>query len=144
MLVQRLRISLARALAIVAIAALLLRFLIVPFGRQMEWSNLERRMDSSIRYLQPSAPNSINPCTWDCAHTWVINAYCNICFSTEHTSTAEMYRLRDDLEGKLHGRIDLGTLKWIWHRLSETGPHGKRYTEEFEPSFRDCFPLGTW
>ena len=139
-----LRISLTKALVIVALAALLLSFLIAPVGRQMEWRGLAREMDTSIRYLKPTQPNSIASGTWDCAHGWVITAYCNICFSPEHTTTAEMYRLREDLEKKLNGKIDLGTLRWTWIRLGETGPHGKQYIERFEPAFRDCFPPGTW
>jgi hypothetical protein len=139
-----LRISLAKALVIVALAAVLLSFLIVPFTRQMEWVRLFRQMETSLNVLKPAQPNSIGPGTWDCAHRWVVTAYCNICFSPQHTATAEMYRLRDDLGEKLNDRIDLETLKWIWIRLGETGPHGKRYTERFEPSFRDCLPPGTW
>lgn len=134
--------SLARLLVIVAVAAVLLRIIIVPLGRQMEWVRLARQMDMPIRSLRPTQPNSIPPGVWDCAHGWVVTAYGNICFSPEHTDTAEMYRLRDDLKVKLNGQIDLGTLRWIWARLSETGPHGKRYTDRFGASFRECFPPG--
>ncbi len=139
-----LRISLATALALVALAAVLLNYLIVPFSRQMEWVRLFRQMDTSIGYLKPTQPNSIGPGAWDCAHGWVVTAYCNICFSPQHTTTAEMYRFRDDLNEKRNASIDLQTLKWIWIRLGETRPHGKRYTERYEPTFRECFPPGTW
>jgi hypothetical protein len=128
----------------VAIVAALLSFLIVPVGRQMEWTRLARQVDTSIRSLRPTQPNFTGSGTWNCAHGWVITAYGNICFSPEHTATSEMYRFRADVEKKLNSGIDLETLKWIWNRLSETGPRGKRYTERFEPSFRDCFPPGTW
>ena len=60
------------------------------------------------------------------------------------TATAEMYRFRDDLSEKLNDSVDLQTLNWIWIRLGETRPHGKRYTEQHEPSLRECFPPGTW
>ena len=74
----KLRISLARSLAIVAFLAVLLSWIIVPVGRQMEWVRLFRQIDTPIRYLRPTQPTSISPATWDCAHTWVVTAYCNI------------------------------------------------------------------
>jgi hypothetical protein len=52
-----------------------------------------------------------------------------------------MYRLREDLEVKLKGNVDLGTLRWIWHRLGDTGPYGKRYTERYKSAFLNCLPL---
>jgi hypothetical protein len=96
-------------------------------------------MDAQIRNLRPTQPNAIDPRVWECAHGWVVTAYCNICFSPEHTATPEMYRLQADLEERLQGEIDLETLKWIWRRLGETGPHGKQYTDRFGPAFRECF-----
>jgi len=134
------RISLVGALVAVAMTAVLLGFCIVPVGRHLEWTRLKQQMDSSIRYMQPSQPNSISPDVWECAHNWVVTAYGNICI-IEGTSKPEMYRLRDDLQKKLNGRIDLGTLNWIWNRLGESGQHGKRYTERFGPSFRECMQL---
>jgi hypothetical protein len=133
------RISLIGALAVVALLAILMNFCLVPIGRDMDWMRLRRQMDVSIRSLGPSHPDAVNPSVWDCAHSWVVTAYGNICFSPEHTATAEMYRLRDDLKKKLAGEIDLNTLKWIWSRLGDTGPHGKQYIERHTPPFRDCF-----
>jgi hypothetical protein len=143
-LAPKTQFSLTRLLLIVAVAAVLLRMIIVPFSRQTEWVRLARQMDTTIRLLQPTQPDSIPPGVWNCAHDWVVTAYGNICFSPEHTDTAEMYRLRDDLNARVNGQIDLTTLKWIWVRLSETGPHGKRYVNRFGPSFRECFPPGYW
>lgn len=134
------RRTLRRAmLALVAFVGLLLWFIFIPLRQQLEWARVARQMDATIRYLKPTEPNAVGSGEWDCAHAWVVTAYCNICFSTEHTTTAEMYRLRDDLDRKLTGPVNLETLKWIWDRLGETGHHGKQYTEHYEPSFRDCF-----
>jgi hypothetical protein len=134
------RISLARTLAIVALVAVVLSLIIVPARRRMEWTRLVRQTDARIRYLRPTEPNNINPYAWDCIHDRVVTAYCNICSSPGHPATVEMYRLRKDLEVKLGGEIGLDTLKWIWARLGETGPGGKRYIERFEPWFRECIP----
>ena len=136
------RISLRKLLALVALLALLLALCIVPIGRHMEWSRLEQDADSSIRNLKPTLPNSLDPNVWNCAHGWVVTAYVNICIR-DSTSTDEMYRLRHDLEQKFKDRIDLGTLDWIWNRLGETCPYGKRYIERFRPLFVECFPPGS-
>src|SRR3954453_4144700 len=103
-------------MATVAILALIMGYCVVPLGRHAEFNRLQRQMDHSIRSLKPSSPGGISPAAWDCALGWTVTAYVNVCFSPGHVSTAEMYRLRDDLEGTLEGTIDLGTLAWIWDR----------------------------
>lgn len=140
---RRFQFSLRQAFWFVGAVCVLIGVLAVPFWRQAEWMRLYRQMDTTVRHLKPTQPRSITDPAWDCAHGWVITAYCNICFSPEHTTTAEMYRLRDDLESNLKDQVDFETLKWIWARLGETGPHGQRYIDRFGASFRDCLPLET-
>ena len=53
-----------------------------------------------------------------------------------------MVRLRDDLDRKLKGKVDLDTLVWIWERLGQTGPGGKDYAERFRPMLDQCLPAG--
>lgn len=127
-----------QSMVAVAVLAVLLA-IIVPVGRVTEYVRLQRQMGTSIRCLNPTNPN-VNPDDWDCAHfrTWV--AYENVCFDPRLVNTVEMYRLRDDLDRKLKGNVDLDTLVWIWNRLAETGPHGKKYVERFRPIFEQCFP----
>ena len=127
------------ALPVATVTVVLLSFCIAPIASRMEWNRIERRMASSIRSLEPTHPKTIDPRAWECAHSWVQTAYINICFCPEHTSIAEMYRLQEDLDGKLTDEIDLETLRWIWDRLGNTGPHGKQYIERFRPAFRSCF-----
>lgn len=129
-----------KSMIAVSLFAVLLAVCIVPMARITEYSRLQREMDASIRYLKPTNSLTLNLSVWDCAHTWTITAYCNVCFSPEHVSTVEMYRLREDLNRKLEGSVDLDTLRWIWDRLAQTGPHGKRYVERFRSQFEECFP----
>jgi hypothetical protein len=109
-----------KLMTVVALLALPMAFCLVPIHRQTEWSRLERQMDTSIRYLRPSDPSTVDPAVWDHALGATITAYGNVCFSTEHVSIPEMYRLRDDLDAKLKGKVDLDTLVWIWERLGGT------------------------
>ncbi len=133
-------LSVAWAMAAVFLLAVLLRVLIVPAGRFYEWRRLDQEIRVLLGALRPIQQGGTLPAGWDCAEQWVGTAYSNVCFSPGHVTTAEMYRLRDDLKARLGGPADLETLRWIWSRLGETGPHGREYIERFGPEFRACFP----
>jgi hypothetical protein len=134
------RFTVARLMVAVAFVAVWLGFCIVPVWRQAEFHRLARQIDEPIRKLRATRPYEVSPSVWECAHNWTITAYCNVCFSPGHVRTEEMYRLREDVRRKLEGEINLDTLEWIWDRLAQTGPHGKRYVERFRPRFQECFP----
>jgi hypothetical protein len=92
------RLPIWKLMAIVGLLALPMAFCLVPIGRQAEWLRVQRRMDSSIRYLRPGDPSGVDPAVWDRALGATVTAYGNVCFSPGHVSIAEMDRLRDDLE----------------------------------------------
>jgi hypothetical protein len=123
-----------------ALLAPFLAWFAAPLARIIEFQRVQRRMDAVIRNLRPSPLRNVNPTVWDCAHSITITAYVNICFGPGHVSTAEMYRLRDDLDRKFRDEIDLDTLVWIWERLAETGPHGRDYVARHNPLLLQCFP----
>ena len=124
--------------ALATVTVILLSFCVAPILKQREWSRLMLQMDSTLRSLRPTQPNAIDPAAWDCAHGWVMTAFCN--FTPERISTDEMYQLQGDLECKLTEKIDLDTLQWIWDRFGRTGPRGKEYIERYRPMFRECLP----
>ena len=55
-----------------------------------------------------------------------------------------MYRTLDSHDHSQHHSLmaerpcgaDLQSIDWMWERLAETGPHGQRYVEKFEPEYR--------
>jgi hypothetical protein len=121
---------------------LLCAFYILVLHSTLEYARVQRQIDSSIRNLRPSRPEKVNQAVWECSRGWLVTAYCNICFSPEHTTIEEMYRLRTDVRKELESEIELDTLKRIWARLAQTGPHGKKYIARYEASFRNCFSSG--
>jgi hypothetical protein len=127
-------------MGLVALLALPMAFCLVPIQPHAEWSRLERLMDASIQYLRPSDPSTVDPAVWEAAHGSTVTAYGNVCFSPEHVSMPEMYRLRDDLDAKLKGKVDLDTLVWIWERLGKTGPSGESYARRFRPLLDQYLP----
>jgi hypothetical protein len=52
-------------------------------------------------------------------------------------SLEELRRFNADVAERLRGPVDLGTVDWVWERLGQTGPHGQRYRERFEPQYRE-------
>jgi hypothetical protein len=134
------RLPVWKLMTIVALLALPMAFCLVPVGRLTEWRRVHKRLDDKIRYLKPSDPSGVDPAVWDNALGATITAYGNVCFSTGHVSIPEMYRLQDDLDAKLKGKVDLDTLIWIWERLGETGPAGKDYAREKRPLLDQWLP----
>ena len=47
-----------------------------------------------------------------------------------------MKRFVQSLEERLSEPVDLDTIEWIWDQLQDTGPHGRRYVEDYRPEYR--------
>jgi hypothetical protein len=139
------KFTLRRTMASVALLAVLFAICLVParrFSQLVEYARVRREMNDAITGPQYRVPNGISPDVWECAWGWTLTAYGNVCFSEEHVRIEEMHRLREEVLPKLCGPVGPQTLVWIWERLAQTGPHGKRYVARFRQSFLDCFPPG--
>lgn len=97
----------------------------IPVGRVTEFNRQQIDVGLTLNSLQSKRPTEVAPVLWECVWVWTRTFHGNISFSPEHVSLDEMCRLRDDLNEKLKGRIDLNTLAWIGDRLGKTGPHGR-------------------
>ena len=133
-------LSVGKLMVVVAFAAMPMAFCLAPIYRQSEFVRLQWSVDAVIRNLQPTDPASVTPAVWDCVRGATITAYDNVCVGPEHVSITEMIRLREDLDRKLKGKVDLDTLVWIWERLGQTGPTGKDYATRFRPLLDHCVP----
>jgi hypothetical protein len=102
-----------------------------------EYAREQRAGYESVLQLRERRPADVSPDTWEWATNWAITAYANVCFSPEHVSLEELKRFRADLEERLRGPVNLGTVDWIWQRLGQTGPHGLSYQQRFEPQYRE-------
>jgi hypothetical protein len=90
---------------------------------------------AAIENMGARRPENVTPRAWETATTWGSIAYCNICFSSEHVSIAEMKRVVADLEAQSQNDVNLSTWTWVWERLKATGPHGKQYYAKFWPQY---------
>ncbi len=93
--------------------------------------------DQLVQMRQNRRPENIDAVVWEVATTWTITAHGNVCFSPQEVTLSELKRLRADVEKRLAGHVDLTTTDWIWQRLGETGPHGQKYRQRFEPEYRE-------
>lgn len=94
-----------------------------------------------IMSLRDQRPSDIPDHAWEEGINWTVTAHCNVCFSPDHASFENMCIYGQQLEEKLQGKIDASTLEWVWDRLAETGPQGKRYTDQFRGQFKESLGL---
>jgi hypothetical protein len=106
-------------------------------SRQSDYFRDQRAGRQQVVQLQQRRPADVDAETWEWATNWAITAYCNVCFSQEHVSPEELRRFNADMAERLRGPVNLATVDWVWERLGQTGPHGLRYREQFEPQYRE-------
>lgn len=53
-----------------------------------------------------------------------------------------MCHFDEQLDEKLKGNVDLGTIEWIGERLAETGPHGQQYMAKWRKQWQDMQEQG--
>ncbi len=90
-----------------------------------------------VQQLRDRRPPHADKDEWEMGSDWVQTAYGNVCFAPSYVSHKELIRFRADLEQKLQGPIDLSIFDWVWERLGQTGPHGKRYCERYIVLYHD-------
>lgn len=105
------------------------------FWRLVSYARQQRIGAELIGALDERCPETVPKKTWDDATGWAITAYHNVCFSETHVTFDELVRFNHDARMKLAGNVDLHSIDWVWKRLAETGPHGQRYFDKFEPEY---------
>ena len=121
------RLLVAKLMIVVAVLAPLLP----PVARFIEFRILQAQMGTIIRNLRPTDPRTVSPAAWEDSLDATVTAYAAVFSRPEFVATEAMYRLHDDLDEKLKGKVDLHTLFWIVDRLGRAGPHGERSVEKY-------------
>lgn len=108
----------------------------VPIGlrfRRIEAYAHEQRIGTELMVsLADRRPPAVPKKSWDEATDRVVAAYHNVCFSESHVPFNELVRFNHDAKVKLGGEVDIHSIEWIWTRLAETGPHGRKYVDRFK------------
>lgn len=129
-----------------ALAVLLLCLLMIaglymvhvrPFVVYMQKNH---QISLKLTSLEPLNPPEVDPTAWKNLVMLTNIAFGNVFHHPSLASYAEMLRFQADLEAKLKSDTPVRepTLRWIWKRLGETGPHGKQYSERMIQLFNEC------
>jgi hypothetical protein len=106
-------------------------------ANQLETLRVFRAETKAMRQIMTdwgtTPPPGVDPHVWNEAVTVAYNAHGAVCYLPDRVSLEEMRRLREDMETKSQGPINLDTLDWLWTRLGQTGPHGLQYTTQMRP-----------
>ena len=121
-----------------------LLILIVGFGAWVgptwvamyRYSQRSHRIWEKLCNLERRRPTTVSPRLWEESVGWAVTAHGNICYSEEHASYDAMCRFEKELDEKLEGDVDLGTIQWIGDRLAETGLHGQRYMTKWREQWK--------
>lgn len=108
----------------------------IRFWRLVSYARQQRIGAELIGSLHGRRPETIPKKTWEDATGWASISYNNVCFSESHVAFDELVRFNHDARLQLEGNVGLHSIDWVWERLAETGPHGKRYFEIFHPEYR--------
>jgi|GEM_PF-3895258 len=125
------------ALLLFVICALAVAPFAIRLCQLLEFRREQELANELISSLDSRRPSHTDQETWDDATRWAGIAFANVCFSDEHLTIEELRRFTIDTRQELQGEVDLDTIDWVWKRLSETGPHGKQYTNRVKPAYRN-------
>lgn len=128
------------AAAVTGLLVLATAWLYVAKIRPLElyhWKN--RQIADRFRALENQPPDGMQPHAWQEMVRITNIGFGNVFFSPTHASYAELLRFDTDLDEKLHTDqpLSVATLRWVWKRLADTGPHGKRYSERMIELFEE-------
>jgi hypothetical protein len=140
------RITIRHCMAVIAMLALLLAFVILWVrhierrNKLAEYNRVAHSLLQSITLLEKRVPQGVSPQVWAGAVRETTRCQYYVCFGTDRTSIEELIKLRDDLVPKLSGPVDVETLEWTWKRLARTNADGERFVRMLTPKFEAAFP----
>lgn len=106
---------------------------------QYRWK--EDQVQDLIARLESRKPDDVDTKVWSSGVAWIGIAAGNIFFHRGYTSIEAMSAFERGLEEKLQHPVDLSIFDWIWDRLSETGPNGKKYVERFRSQMHESLEV---
>jgi hypothetical protein len=105
------------------------------------YHNERRRLTSLVESLRGRRPANVSEPIWNRGVDWTVTAHCEVFFSPEHASFANLTAYGKELEEKLRGPVDVNIFDWIWDQLEMAGPGGQRYVERFRPQLHEDMRL---
>jgi hypothetical protein len=119
-------------LALFGIASFLVWLqVIAPVRSHLRWYD---RVRTSLESLKSKRPPHVSRKEWAYVVGWTLNAHANCCSIREAVDPVEREAFADELDRKVAGKVDMGTIDWIWDEFGRISRIGSHYSEQFRPT----------
>jgi hypothetical protein len=106
-------------------------FLVIhPFVAHRRWYGA---VEYRILCLAERCPGDLDRKQWAACIHWTWNLHANY-GALPYWDKAARYPFLSGVDQKLRGKVDLGTIDWIWDQYSQHTSGGKWYSENFRPT----------
>jgi hypothetical protein len=107
------------------------RDIIAPALAHTRWYDHVRASLASLRLRR--SPD-VSQKQWQYVVGWTLNAHANCCAIREAVDLDAREEFSKQLDQKLAGTVDMGTIDWIWDELEKISRLGSHYSERFRPT----------
>src|SRR5260370_80837 len=103
-----------------------------PAHRREEFLRATR---AELESLAKKRPPGVTRRQWHHVVAWTLNAHSNTVVARPRIPWVAMDQFESELERRLQGPVDLGTIDWIWDGFVRLAPgSGPRYSEWYRPT----------
>ena len=84
------------------------------------------RLEAHIDGLYAKKPSGLNRAQWQCMVDWTRNLHGNSLIAFQ-TSYRDITAFEARIKQRVSGRVDAGTIEWIWDEYAKVCPGGRNY-----------------
>jgi len=121
------RFSVRGFLTVLVLLSILLYTYQVIIVSEERFCQTRRRVHDSLWSLHDRCPKEVTPAKWEEIVRQTREPVIGCLFwSAEIRDMPRYYRFVDELDERLEGEVDMGTIDWIWDEFVEISMHGQR------------------
>jgi hypothetical protein len=102
-----------------------------PIHEHRAWSD---RMKARLNSLYDRCPPDLDAATWEQVVQWTGNLHSNCGVQHTWVNREEKCPFLEELERRLQGPVDLGTIDWIWDEYARITEGGQLYSDKYRPT----------
>lgn len=115
------------------------------FAKIHETERLSGEIGEMIDSLAGRRPQDMTRKQWSAAYHWTVNLHSG---SMLHSaSRADLRRFQIALQDRLHGRVDMDTILWIWDeykKLTTSGNNYQKFRQQMIDEVDGKYPKHSW
>ncbi len=104
-----------------------------------QFNKTYNELETIVESWEPP-PSDIDANRWREVYGWTRQALVNCCTHPSYCSHEELSRLLEEVRRADQTPHTLERIDWLWYRIAETGPTGKRYIDRFQKARDDIHP----